>query len=287
MKTTVILATILSMLIIVSFSKAEIRENVSISKLEEIELSENLLPESLKVTINSTNSYVVSDATKRDFIEAQKVYKNNLITDTLKYLKNNGCFKLPISNTLEPGISYCDNSNDNNTEIEGLIYIDGLYYTEIDGEYIHIEGDFGNTDFIEYKYLGHFPTIKHYLVKCRDYESLWYDLIDMNSGEKIQPNNIPMISPKGQYIVNIVQSSGYADLTFGFDIYKFDEKSQLITEVEGIRLKPEEETWYPIDFVWYSDKSLIIKVISQKSEDYINYNYENPKHAIYKKVEFR
>jgi|GEM_PF-4938838 len=80
---------------------------------------------------------------------------------------------------------------------------------------------------------------------------------------------------------------GYGDIPFGFEIYRISEKTKLISKTNGIEQKVDEFNWYPLDFVWSGDKSLIIKIISPKSNDYKNMNFEKTKQAVYKKIDLK
>ena len=259
MRTTIIFATFISVLTISCSTKTQNSDNASTSKTEGIKQSENMLPDSLQVTINSTNLYIVSDATEADFIAAQKEYKTNLIADTLNYSKKDNCLRLPISNNSTKAVSYCD--------------------TLLDAE--------DNPDYRRYSYRGYFPTIHYYLVECLLYENYSCDLVNLNTGSVTTISGVPKLSPNNKFLANIIGMGGFGDIPFGFEIYKIDEKNKSISKTKGIEQEVDEFNWYPLDFVWSGDKSLIIKIISPKSKDYTDMNLERTKQAIYKKIDLK
>jgi hypothetical protein len=259
MKTRVIFATFISVLTISCLTKTQNSDNASTSKTKEIKQSENKLPDSLQVKMNSTNLYIVSDATEADFITAQKEYKTNLIADTLKYSKKDNCLRLPISNNSTTEVSYCDT----------------LLDVPEDPEYRR------------YRYVGHYSDINYYVVESTLYEDYSCDLININTGKKTTISGVPKLSPSNKYLANIIGMGGFGDTPFGFEIYKINEKTRSISKTKGIEQKVDEFKWYPLDFVWSGDKSLIIKIISPKSKDYTDMNLERTKQAVYKKIDLK
>lgn len=259
MRTTVILAIIISALSISCSTKTQNSDNPSVSKAQGIQQSENKIPDSLKVQLKSTDLYIVTDVTEADFTRAQKEYKTGLIADTLKYPKKNNCLKLPISNGLTTEISFCDSLLDADENPEGR----------------------------HYSYKGHFSTINYYLVECVFYENYTCDIINMKTGKSITISGIPQLSPNSKYIAEIIAIGGYGDVPIGFEICKFNEKTKSFFMTKGIEQKVDDVNWYPLDFVWTSDNSLIIKIISTKSNDYKNYKLKTTKDAVYKKIDLR
>jgi len=212
------------------------------------------LSDSLMVDIKSTNLFDVEDATITDFSNAEKKYNSNFISDTLNYKKQSNKLILPISNN------------------KTVIYIDTL------------SPESESTDYRIYNYLGHYPEIGYYLIEAGFYEYASFYLIDMNTGKETEILGFPKFSSQQNYLININEMGGMGDEPIGYQIWKFNKKEKSFIKI----VEFNQFEWYPIDFVWENDKSVIIKVISFKSKDYIDgINYKNSNDCVYKRLKLK
>src|SRR5687768_4119275 len=120
----------------------------SISNKAENLTNQHSIPEEYTSTFNFTN------ADKADFEKAKKEYKDSLIPDTLTFKKVNGQLRLKINQKWKPY----------------LIFKDTLIGTD-------------NDEIREYKYLGLYKELNHYLVEGHFWEHYESYLIDKESGK--------------------------------------------------------------------------------------------------------
>jgi len=215
---------------------------------------QSVLPDSLKVNIKSTNLYDVEEATSTDFINAEKKYNSHFIEDTLKIKKQNSVLILPLTNN------------------KNVVYKDTL------------TPESENIDYRIYFYLGHYPDIEYYLVGYGAYEDAETYLVDMNTGKENIIGGVPKISPQQDYLININEMGGMGDEPIGYQIWKFNKTERSFTKI----IEFDQFEWYPIDFTWENDKTIIIKIISFNSKDYKNgENYKNSKDCVYKRLKLK
>ncbi|MBI1837560.1 MAG: hypothetical protein HYR91_09885 [Flavobacteriia bacterium] len=187
-----------------------------------------------------------------EFNLAQKFYQSYFVSDTNLVTKKNDIFKLKIRNG-EYQIFQDVNYNSDSMQME-----EARYY-----------------------YLGQFPAISQYLVNGVFYEYSEYYLINKQNGEKNTIMGRPKISPNKNILANINEMGGFADELFGFQIsFLKNKKNQLIEIYNDFK-------WYPMDFVWDKDNTLIIKIIDCNSKDFQNGKYEKSKDIEYLKIEFK
>lgn len=220
-----------------------------------------MLPDSLKVEIKSNKHYSIRDANEKDFEIALKKYCSHFIRDTLNFIKADSIIKLPIENG--EFICFKDTLSWENEDIDSRLY----------------------------RYLGNYPKIGCYLVEGKYYENYSCILINKMNGNKEYLGGVPKISPTQEFLLNINEIGGMGDEPIGFQIWTYskkelnwillDKSNNLAWQTDDKRIKTP---WYPVDFIWESNKEAILKIISIKSKDFINNNYKNSYDCIYKRL---
>ena len=219
------------------------------------------IPDSLKVEIESNAYYIIKEASKNDFENALRKFVTHFVSDSLNFIKKDSILTLPILN--RNNVTFKDTLNWENEEIDSRLY----------------------------RYIGNYPGINFYLVECKYYENYSCYLINKITGEITDIEGIPKISPKQDYLINIIEMGGMADIPIGFQIWKRNLHSNtwnLVDRSNNLAWLTDDETiktsWYPVDFIWESDKVAILKVISFKSNDFKNNNFKDSNDCIYKKL---
>lgn len=161
------------------------------------------------------------------FLSAKKACINKLFKDTLSIKKQNGQLKLPLSS----GVNIYKTFRDS---IKG---------TEDESRK-------------EFKYLGQFKEIDFYVLSVTYWEHFEVYLVDKKSGNHYSVWSVPSLSPDNKKIATIL-SFGLEGEPAGVQILSVDKTSY--TQVEKL-IEVDQKLWNPVDFVWESNNSLILKV---------------------------
>jgi len=210
---------------------------------QNLQSANTVLAENKKVAIDSLQTFSITNATTDDFNKAKKSYKERTLFDTTTYKKVNGVIKLPIERMWNPFV----------------IFKDTLQKTE-------------EIDIREYQYLGQFEKIGFYIVGATLYEYSECYLIDKKTGIKTTIWNTPSISQNDKFIANLSMEYGLEGLPNGVQIWRIDRHENNQSEPISISkyLELDQQIWVPVDFVWETDKSLIMKVAD--IDKYMNEN---------------
>jgi hypothetical protein len=178
----------------------------------------------------SSNSYniSISFATREEFKKAKNHYKDQLLEDTLVFMKKNGVITLPLRLT----------------EIPSVIFTDSL----VDGDEAHREFD----------YLGQYPNLDMYLVSGSFWEHYECYLIDKKTGMITVVWTQPQVSPSSEYLANLSMPYGLEGVPNGLQIWKYNQNEKKLTNW----LEIDQQVWAPVDFVWENQKSILLKVYS-------------------------
>lgn len=203
----------------------------SISNKAEKPTNLQSIPDEFTSTFNLTN------AGKADFEKAKKEYKDSLIPDTLTIKKDHGQLRLKINQKWKPYI----------------IFKDTLIGTD-------------NDEIREFKYLGQYKELNHYLVEGRFWEHYESYLIDKESGKITTTWTRPYISPGKKYFANLSMAYGLEGPPNGIQVWTINHNNKNQLEPISINkfIEIDQQIWAPFDFYWESDNALIIKTISVK-----------------------
>lgn len=188
-----------------------------------------------------SKQFEFSVATEQDFIKAKAKFKDKLTQDTINFPKINGEIKLPIEGNKPTQLSFRDT----------------LLHT--DDENIR-----------EYKYEGQFKQIDHYVVSGTFWEHYEIYLINKNTGENTLLWNNPALSPSNQFIANLSLPFGLEGTPIGIQIWRISKKNNPANFSISKHLEINPIDWAPIDFVWESDKVILLKVA--KVDAFLNNN---------------
>ncbi len=188
-----------------------------------------VLEKNVQLSNDSAQTFSITKVAETDFINAQKTYTNNILYDTIQNKKNGGIIKLPIENKSQP-----------------IIYFkDTLPKTD-------------ETENKEFEYIGLLKKIGLYIVVANYYETGEVFLINKRTGKKTAAWNIPKSSPHDTYIANLSAGYGMEGVPNGLQVWRIDHKTESISQF----LELDQLVWVPMEFVWETEKSLILKVIS-------------------------
>jgi hypothetical protein len=172
-----------------------------------------------------------------DFMNAKKTYSDNIIFDSTLSKKTSGVLKLPIENKTKPFVTFTDT-------------IDPPYGIKSR----------------EYEYAGELKRTGFYIVDGNFYEYYQCYLVDGNSGNLTTLWQKPYVSPNDKFIADF-SSYGIASLPCGFQIWHLDNSAKdstgsvLITKYFELY----EDVYTPLDIVWESDDSFILKIADIES----------------------
>jgi hypothetical protein len=117
--------------------------------------TDNILSESKEVTIDSLQTFSITNVTPDDFNIAKSKLKDKILYDTITFKKINGEIKLPVDRKWKPFVTFTDT----------------LLNTD-------------ETDIREYQYLGQFDKIGFYIVGGSFWEHYECYLIDNEQNEQ-------------------------------------------------------------------------------------------------------
>ena len=210
---------------------------------QNLQSANTVLVENKKVAIDSLQTFSITNATTDDFNNAKRVYIGKTHFDTTTYKKVNGVIKLPVERMWNPFV----------------IFKDTLQNTD-------------KLDIKEYHYLGQFEKIGFYIVGAGLFEYSECYLIDKKTGIKTTIWNTPSISPNDKFIANLSMEYGLDGIPNGVQIWRVDRHENNQSEPISISkyLELDQQIWVPVDFVWETDRSLIMKVAD--IDKYMNEN---------------
>jgi hypothetical protein len=180
---------------------------------------------------DTSKTFLITEATESDFINAQKKYADKISYDTTKNKKIEGKIKLSIDNQSNPWTIFRDTLS---------------------------ESDEASVE--QYEYLGQFKNIGVYIVRGSFYESYEYYLIDNKTGNKITIWGPPKASPTDKFIANLSINYGMEGEPNGIQIWMLDKNNPSNPISKLIEI--DQEVWVPDSFIWETDNSLILKVIT-------------------------
>lgn len=172
-------------------------------------------------TSNTLSLFSKEKASKADFDQAKANYSDTFIHDTLNIRKNAGVLKLKTGRGWKPYV----------------IFTDTLAGTDDDS-------------IREYKYLGHYKEINHYLVGGLFWEHYECYLIDKAKGKITTTWERPFISPDKQYLANLSMAYGLEGIPNGIQIWKVTHHPN--NQLEPITIEKfieiDQQIWAPYDF---------------------------------------
>ncbi|MCB9044130.1 MAG: hypothetical protein H6554_10250 [Chitinophagales bacterium] len=197
--------------------------------------ADNILTDSKEVTIDSVQTFSITNATADDFKTAKSKSRDKILYDTTTFKKVNGEIKLPVDRKWKPFVTFTDT----------------LLNTD-------------ETDIREYQYLGQFDKIGFYIIGGSFWEHYECYLIDKRTGRQTTIWNTPLISPTDKFIANLSMTYGLDGVPNGLQIWRINRQEN--NQVEPIslvkHLELDQQIWAPDDFVWETDNSLILKVVA-------------------------
>ncbi len=198
------------------------------SQSVEHDLSEN------KTTVNDNlQTFSIIKATSDDYYKAKKSFVDKTLYDTITFRKINGEIKLPIDEKWRPFVTFTDT----------LLHSD-------------------ESDVRQYYYHGQFDKIAFYIVEGSFWEHSEYYLIDQKTGKQTTLWGLPIISPKNKFIANLSMTYGLEGVPNGIQIWRIEKNEH--NQVEPISLSKhlelDQQIWAPVDLVWETDNSIILKV---------------------------
>jgi len=189
----------------------------------------------LRGQTDTNQTFSITKSSLKDHVKAVKTYKDQLIQDTIMFKKENGILELPLIQPHYP---------------PSVIFTDTLVE---DGE--AFEGR-------EYNYLGQYKKIGFFLVEGHFYEHYECYLIDKRTGRETIIWDKPKLSPSSKYFANISRLHIFEGVPSGIQIWKIDIIDVSYKVELSKYLELDQRIWFPIDFVWETDNSLILKVVS-------------------------
>lgn len=190
----------------------------------------NVANNNVNTSGDGVQTFSITNASTEDFAEAKRKYKDKTFCDTATLKKKNGIIKLPVDQKWRPFV----------------IFTDTLLNTD--------EGKIR-----KYQYLGQFDNIGFYIVDGNFYEHYECYLIDKRTGNKTTTWNRPFLSPTSRYFANLSMPYGLEGVPNGIQIWKVETSNQ---NYLSKYLELDQQIWVPDDFVWESDNSLLLRVVS-------------------------
>lgn len=201
--------------------------------------------------IQTTNDFNVYASCEVEFNKAKKSFKNSFDTDTSNIKKQKNQLILRLKNGRK--IAFKDK--------------------------IKIE-EFLQTEDSAYTYLGQFPGLNHYLVKGQFYENTEYYFINQLNGKSTKLAGFPIVSENNLYLANTNEMGGFMDEKFGFQIHKLHSTTPYLVKILN------DFKWYPLDFTWDKDNTLLVKIIDCTHKDFISGKFQQSKNCIFLRLEF-
>jgi hypothetical protein len=131
-----------------------------------------------------------------------------------------------------------------------------------------------------YTYLGQFPSLNYYLVNGQFYEKTEYYFINQLNGKSTKLAGFPIVSENNLYLANTNEMGGLMDEKFGFQIHKLHAKTPYLIEILN------DFKWYPLDFTWDKDNTLLVKIIDCSHKDFISGKFQQSKNCTFLRLEF-
>lgn len=226
------------------------KDSKNITKTQECKLNKRI--SSNNELIKPSEQFDIYKSNREEFQNAKKRYNSNFITDTNFILKINNQFKLKYKNGKSEIFKDVLNIGDSMAALE-----------------------------THYFYLGRFPTIDHYLVFGKFYEFAEYYFINKSTGKKQTISGKPKLSTNNKFLANKNEIGGYGDELFGFQIHTIFKDKITTFEIYN------DFIWYPIDFVWDIDNTLIVQLLNCKNPDFQNGIYDKSKDCEFLRLKFK
>lgn len=183
-----------------------------------------------KTLEESLETFSITNVSSEDFFKAKKIYKDKIIEDTINIIKKNGIIELPLHRPhYPPSVFFTDTLVEN-----------------------------GEEEYREYHYIGHYPNLNLYLVAGSFWEHYECYLVNKETGKITVVWTDPKISPSSEYLANLSMSYGLEGIPNGVQIWKFDKTEKELSKI----LELDQQIWAPDDFVWETENTLILKVVS-------------------------
>jgi hypothetical protein len=178
---------------------------------------------------DSLQTFSFTKTTIEDFTKAKINYNDKFVQDSLIIKKVNGIIELPLHRPHYP---------------PSVVFKDTLV-------------DIGETEERVFQYLGHFPDLDYYLVSGTFWEHYECYLISKETGRKTTTWNRPFLSPTSKYFANLSVPYGLEGVPNGVQIWNIERSYQIYL---SSYFELNQQIWVPVDFVWETDNSLILKV---------------------------
>jgi len=201
--------------------------------------------------IPATNDFNVYASSEVEFNKAKKNFKNSFDADTSNIKKKKNQLILRLKNGRK--IAFQD---------------------KIKSE------EFLQTEDSIYTYLGQFPSLNLYLAKGQFYENTEYYFINKSNGKSTKLAGFPIVSENNLHLANTNEVGGFADEKFGFQIHKLHATTHYLIEILN------DFKWYPLDFTWDKDNTLLVKIIDCTRKDFISGKFQQSKNCIFLRLEF-
>jgi hypothetical protein len=201
--------------------------------------------------IQPTTDFNVYTSSEVEFIKAKKSFKNSFVVDTSNIKKQKNQLTLRLKNGRK--IAFQDE-----IKSEEILQTEDSIYT----------------------YLGQFPVLNHYLVNGQFYENTEYYFINKTNGKSTKLAGFPIVSENNLYLANTNEMGGFADEKFGFQIHKLHATTPYLIEILN------DFKWYPLDFTWDKDNTLLVKIIDCTHKDFISGKFQQSKNCIFLRLDF-
>ncbi|QNR23658.1 hypothetical protein [Croceimicrobium hydrocarbonivorans] len=180
-------------------------------------------------------TYTLIETSEDEFERAISRYEDKTLFDTTAFMKVAGEVKLPIEGKQNASLSFKDKISDT-LETENIVY----------------------------QYIGQFPDIGFYLVRASFWEHDECYLINKETGHLTSLWTKPSLSPQAKYLADLSLAYGLEGLPNGIQLWSLARSSANPQDTVSIRkfLEIDQKSWVPESFVWQSDSTLILKVLS-------------------------
>ena len=201
--------------------------------------------------IQTTNDFNVYTSSEIEFYKAKKNFKNSFVADTSNIKKQKNQLILRLKNGRK--IAFQDK-----IKSEEILQTEDSIYT----------------------YLGQFPSLNHYLVKGQFYENTEYYFINKTNGKSTKLAGFPIVSENNLHLANTNEMGGFMDEKFGFQIHKLHSTTPYLIEILN------DFKWYPLDFTWDKDNTLLVKIIDCTHKEFTSGKFQQSKNCIFLRLEF-
>ncbi|MES2484363.1 MAG: hypothetical protein V4581_00210 [Bacteroidota bacterium] len=215
-------ATVLAFIALLSFS---------CQKDKDIQPEAHVLPTAsiAPKTKDTLKLFVPFAATKQDFSNAEKAFKNSIVSDTQAIRKINGEIILPLSPN-KPPIVFKDTHPENDDEA------------------------------VEYNYTGHINNPDLYLAEGSFWE--WHEtyLINRTTGNTDTLWSTPVFSPDRKMMVNLSPGYGLEGDPNGFQAWQVhtNNGNATINKLKEV----DQQEWIPLNVFWEDNRTLIFKAVT-------------------------